>query len=296
MSLAPACYREFAPCGELRDYVTEFFTFSVPGELVGTHGARRAMTREIRVGGSGRLGSPLLADGHQSIVFSFGPAYCVQGLWSPGESGPSGHVIGAMSAARTASHGERIIQVGAYVRPAQARALLCVPPTELTDQIVALDDLWGGDAVGLEAQIAEARSDGERVAALERALVERVAHRRALQSGPDVAGMASFVLSRSGLLTVNELAFAAGVSRQYLARSFKEEIGVAPKLYCRLARFRAALNRANIRSTCGWATVAADLGYADQSHLIADFKEFAGLTPGTMMAEKRFHPFVEQRA
>jgi AraC-like DNA-binding protein len=33
-------------------------------------------------------------------------------------------------------------------------------------------------------------------------------------------------------------------------------------------------------TSCDWARIAADAGYHDQAHLIADFRQLIGLTPG----------------
>jgi AraC-like DNA-binding protein len=53
--------------------------------------------------------------------------------------------------------------------------------------------------------------------------------------------------------------------------------GVAPAMLSRLARFQRALRfRA---AGLEWAAVAADAGFADQSHLIRDFRRFAGCSP-----------------
>jgi AraC-like DNA-binding protein len=280
---AAACYREFTPFPALREHVRAFFTYSIPAAPVGMG---RSLTREIAFGGGQLPASPLFADGHASIVFSFGPAYRVEGLWPSGS--PSGHAIGAMSQARLASHGDAVIQVGAYLRPARARPFVSVPACELADRIVALGDLWG-KTTHVETRIREAHDDCERVSLLEQALVRRLGNTP--HTRIDAAGLASHILQSSGGLSIEQLASAAGVSRQHLTRVFREEVGVTPKGYSRLARFRAALARMNTRPHA-WADIAVDLGYADQSHLIADFKRFSGLTPAAMAAEHRFHPFT----
>jgi len=65
-----------------------------------------------------------------------------------------------------------------------------------------------------------------------------------------------------------------------------------PKLFCRLARFRAALACAGRELTDGSAGLAAELGYVDQSHMIAEFREFSGLTPKPLLLQQRIHPFT----
>jgi AraC-like DNA-binding protein len=93
-------------------------------------------------------------------------------------------------------------------------------------------------------------------------------------------------------MTVDAMARAAGVSRQYLAREFRERIGIGPKLYSRLARFQSGLAYAGARAKVDWARVALEMGYADQSHMIAEFRLFSGLTPQTLAGREWFHPFI----
>jgi AraC-like DNA-binding protein len=185
-----------------------------------------------------------------------------------------------MLAGRTAWPGERFDTFGAYFRPAQARRF--VPVGALTDRIVALEDVWRGRA--LEDQLGEARGDAERLELFEEGLLRRLTEQPA---AINLSALAAFVHRQRGQVTVQHLADAAGISRQHLARTFGEGIGVTPKMYCRLARFRASL-----ACTGGGAGMAADLGYFDQSHMIAEFKEFSGLTPGTLAAQRYFHPFA----
>jgi AraC-like DNA-binding protein len=112
-------------------------------------------------------------------------------------------------------------------------------------------------------------------------------------AGIDAAGLASRVLSCDGHVTVESLAAAAGVSRQHLARVFRDRVGLPPKTYCSLARFQSGLVYAG-RAGVDWAQVAAAMGYADQSHMIAEFRRFSSLTPQTLASGGWFHPFIER--
>jgi transcriptional regulator GlxA family with amidase domain len=102
-------------------------------------------------------------------------------------------------------------------------------------------------------------------------------------------------MHEQGSVTVEQMADAAGVSRQHLTRVFRHAVGVTPKLYCRLARFRSALAAVAVPTHRNWAEVAIDNGYADQSHMIAEFREFCSLTPNALATGAWFHPFIERR-
>jgi transcriptional regulator GlxA family with amidase domain len=107
-------------------------------------------------------------------------------------------------------------------------------------------------------------------------------------------GLAASVVRRQGRVTVDAMARAAGVSRQHLSREFRERIGIPPKLYSRLARFQSGLVYAGSHAPVDWARAALDAGYADQCHMIAEFREFSGLTPQTLASRDWFHPFIER--
>jgi len=69
---------------------------------------------------------------------------------------------------------------------------------------------------------------------------------------------------------------------------------VTPKLFARLARFQAGLAYAGCGANVDWAQAALELGYADQSHMISEFREFSSLTPQTLARQRWFHPFIER--
>jgi len=78
---------------------------------------------------------------------------------------------------------------------------------------------------------------------------------------------------------VGELAAAVGVSASTLYRVFRHGVGLSPKQYVQVMRYRAftdgLLSESDGTPT---ALVAALSGYADQSHASRDFTRFTGMT------------------
>jgi len=68
---------------------------------------------------------------------------------------------------------------------------------------------------------------------------------------------------------------------------FREQVGLTPKLYCRVLRFQGVVNAASSQREVDWAEVALDGGYCDQSHMAHEFRAFSGLTPGEWLATER---------
>jgi AraC-like DNA-binding protein len=286
---AIAVYRELAPCAALASHVQAFFTF---GRSRASAPMQRAVLRETFFAPGESFCSPLLADGNVSLVLSSGMTCELGGRWRVDPAGPSGRVIGPMTKVGETDVRESAEAVGVYFRPARASTFVGMPIGELTDRIVGADDAWGVVGRSLPSALAEL-DDRARVDRLEAALLERLVRDRARFIGVDAAGLASHVIECDGRVTVESLAAAAGVSRQHLTRVFRERVGLAPKTYCNLARFQAGLVYAG-RGGGDWAQVAAGLGYADQSHMIAEFRRFSSLTPQTLAAGAWFHPFIER--
>ena len=87
-----------------------------------------------------------------------------------------------------------------------------------------------------------------------------------------------------GRITIDSLADAAGVSGRQLERRFLQEVGIGPKLFCRILRFQQVFSAVTADST-SWADIAVSCGYYDQAHLIRDFQEFSHQTPAVLLAQ-----------
>ena len=158
--------------------------------------------------------------------------------------------------------------LGVRFRPGYAAAFFGAPLAEFTDQRVSKRDRGM-----LAGRVSDARTGEERFTVVA-SVLRRVLH----DTMPDrrVTASVDRIVQSGGREPIENICTAVGISRQHLARLFAHHVGVSPKTFARVARFRRALRLAQ---NGRWADLAPELGYFDQSHLIADFRGFAGDTP-----------------
>ena len=287
---AIAWYREFTPCEGLRPHVRALFVFGPDRSVLPP---QRPLLREVGFADLTSC-SPQFADGHASMLFELGHTCTLDGRWQRDASACGGTVTGPKTAVGRIAAGDLPQMLGILFRPsASAASLLGVPLRALTDRTIGIDDAWGGEGNGLATELADLDESG-RIGRIEALLLNRLATTRARTSTVNLEGLAAWVLRHRGRTTVEAMARAGGVSRQHLTREFHDRLGITPKLYCRLARFQSGLAYAGCRRV-DWAQAAAGMGYTDQSHMIAEFQRFGGLTPHELASQDWFHPFIPRR-
>ncbi len=195
------------------------------------------------------------------------------------EGSTFGHAVisGVRSSFHVRDTSRPTCSVGAHFRPGGAAALLGVPAGELAGRHTALEDLWGRSAASARERLLEEPSPAARLALLEELLLARCPEREPLH--PAVRH-ALERLGAPGACSIAELSRATGLSHRRLIELFRRAVGLAPKVYARIRRFQAAIERAALGQPSGWAQVALECGFYDQSHLTREFQAFAGLPPG----------------
>jgi AraC-like DNA-binding protein len=143
------------------------------------------------------------------------------------------------------------------------------PVSELADQVVPAEDLWGSAVHRLEECLVGAVGVPERVALLEQFLLDQIERHQKR----DVEGLVRALWKRKGQVRVARLSRELGLTERTLERIFRDAIGMPPKGFARLTRFLHAC------------------AYYDQAHFIDDFKAFAGMTPGQFVNAGSFSFF-----
>ena len=165
------------------------------------------------------------------------------------------------------------------LKPGWSVPLLGVAASELTDRIVPLEDVWGRAGRELCGDLLAAKSRADVTDRVAWALALRAGHPFDTASG-QLARRAVRLLEE-GEVRVESVADRLGVTARHLRRAFTENVGIGPKEFARTVRLQRAVRMA--ATSCDWARIAADAGYYDQAHLIADFRQLVGLTPGAFL-------------
>lgn len=148
----------------------------------------------------------------------------------------------------------------------------------LTGRVITFDRLAPGFASALDERVADCPTWEARLDLLEVLVARRILE---VPAGDRRVTAAYHALTASkGALSITTLANRLDLSRKHLNTLFKREIGLSPKRYARNLRFDLAIQcLSSAQDGISLAQLAADCGYADQSHFTRDFKTFAGETP-----------------
>lgn len=165
--------------------------------------------------------------------------------------------------------------------PPGARRFFGLPMSELTGQMVALDDLGDAPLARLRRQLGDEPDWDRRFALAEAFLFARM--QGTAEPSRATAWAYQRIVATGGRASVSRLAREVDWSRKHLAARFHDEIGLPPKQVARIARFQSAQKLAASGKTEGWADIAAACGYADQAHLAREFRGFAGATPSAWL-------------
>jgi AraC-like DNA-binding protein len=166
--------------------------------------------------------------------------------------------------------------------PLGARRLFNRPMHQMAGRMVAFEDILGLEGAALCDRLGNEKNWERRFDIVEAFLADGLLKP---EHAPSPTSWAfERLVQTGGVERIEAVAAKLGWSRKHLVARFHEEIGLAPKTVARVARFNRALLRARRGGGDGWAELAIECGYFDQSHFVRDFKTFAGDSPTAWQA------------
>jgi AraC-like DNA-binding protein len=167
--------------------------------------------------------------------------------------------------------------IGTKFRPGAFRAFVDQPVVAFSDRRWPLRTVFGTAAGSFDAEALAHDEDTAAIAVIESFLRSL---RPAFTAPMELAGRITARIAEDRRITkVDQLVDEFAMNTRQLQRLFREHVGVTPKWVIQRYRLIEAAERLAADAAADFATLALDLGYADQAHFIRDFKQLVGRPP-----------------
>ncbi|WP_134000784.1 helix-turn-helix domain-containing protein [Kribbella sp. VKM Ac-2566] len=233
--------------------------------------------------GDAVIRKPLTARPEQMMQFNLAQPFAVVDRRSGAEaSAPDVVIVGRQTRRNLDLRATgRLITLTVHFQPTGFYRLFHVPLRHVTDLTPDATDVVGVDVREVHERVVETPDDlWSMVAILERFLLTKVSDSRPLHP---VQSAARSMLHGSAPVGLGTMAAQSQISVRQFERVFLEQVGVAPQMFGRIARFARALQSKSDEPDRTWSEVVADAGYYDQMHFVRDCRAFGGDTPTALM-------------
>ena len=223
---------------------------------------------------------PALPDGSPELIFNLADPFQAVRVGHPRRLQPTIMLVGQITGPFSVAPTGRIDIVGARLEPFGA-AGLWEPMAQLTGGWADGDDIPHAQLAEARAALRLAPGAEDRASILDHHLGSVFAAAKP----PDwrVESAVTAIRASHGAVALDQLATDLGTTPRSLQRLFAAQVGITPKMLARITRFQRVFS-AWRRDSGSLAGVAAKCGYFDQSHLIRDFRDFAGEAPAALRA------------
>jgi len=160
------------------------------------------------------------------------------------------------------------------------------PIYELANEETPLNLLFGDDAADvLGRQVIQASSTEERIAIVEKFLLDRLSEKATIDN--IVKTTVDTLLLSKGSKPITSILKDDLSKRRQLERKFINQIGISPKQLGKVIRLQATLQMLLNQKSETLTEIAYESEFFDQAHFIKDFKEFTGITPREFLTDEK---------
>ena len=230
----------------------------------------------------------ILPTGRVQVILNLARDYvldCPEG--QPDIHKPPAIVVGARSVYEVIDSSDMADLIGIVFSPAGFTPFASDAAHLFSNQTVALDSIWGNGVQDLRDSLRELTSPEIRLGFLEQFLRSRfVPQLDQRLRPPQIQFALRYFAHNPSIASVAETARQIGWSERRFSQVFREEVGLTPKVWCRVQRFQRAVRQLHAGVDIPWAELALDCGYYDQSHFANEFRAFSGVDVTTYSARR----------
>jgi len=156
-------------------------------------------------------------------------------------------------------------------------ALWNLPVHELSERFYDLNNIVSSEIRQLTEQMQQANTAQRRFTLLDHYFLSRLA--KIKRDDGRIQAAVNLIQQQPATILVNNLASYVNCSERTLNRRFTEQVGVSPKYFTRIQRFLKTRFWLENQTRPSWNDIMLKTGYYDQSHLVNEFRYFAGKSP-----------------
>ncbi|GAB3642031.1 helix-turn-helix domain-containing protein [Spirosoma arcticum] len=200
------------------------------------------------------------------------------------DNATSGNIVGQQLTRYNITLNTNYLMLKVSFQPGALFRLLGLPMHLFADSYADLEAITGKAIREVNERLPEATDYAAMVQLVEEFLLRKAAQCR--QPILPIDRVAQRMLQPPAYHQLDRLASDACLSVRQFERKFRERLGVSPKLFTRIARFGQAYKLREADPARSWLDIAYGCHYYDPNHLVKDFQQFAGTTPGQLFSDE----------
>jgi len=188
---------------------------------------------------------------------------------------PSSSISGLRKSLKSFHYSKGTGNILVLFKEAGAAAFFKNPLHHLYNETVSLDQFISRpDLAIIEEQIAEAKTDAQKIARIEKFLLAAL-----YDHTPDklISAALQKIHLAKGVIKIKELAGGLYISQDAFEKRFRRAVGTSPKQFSSIVLMKSITGRRLLKQRL--CDIAFDAGYCDQPHFNKDFRLFTGQTP-----------------
>lgn len=217
----------------------------------------------------------------QTLEFQFRDPFIVDFGEGRQVAAPAAVIVGLHTGRTDIVLTREIESFAIFFQPSGFSRLFRVPVHELSSRHFEATSVIGKSINLLGERLADRRFE-DRVRIAEEFLLTRVLE---VPFTDPIVQAAEHLFVQQGRTRISELAEYCGPGIRQFERKFQQRLGIAPKIYARVARFQTALDAKIARPGRSWLEIAHELEYHDQMHMVRDFKQLGGVGPSLLLRQ-----------
>lgn len=173
---------------------------------------------------------------------------------------------------------EKIVMV--FIQPCGLYQLFGIDMSLLTNTSMPLHELLGKEEANLIQQLKLAADHDGIIQILNEFFLSRLP---AFEIAPKVKQAIDCIHQQKGNVSIKDIELTCFITQRSLERYFKTYIGLSPKDYAKIFRFKCLMNYLHENPGVTWSTLCEENGYYDQAHLTRYFTRYLKMKPTDMV-------------